>query len=368
MEKLICAGCAAPLVPDTSLPALTCEYCGTVVTNPYYIEAHAQAAKEPTLQEMCVQTLVEMGQSEQLHEIDENCFGNPISGARDAREAMEVPQEENLYFLIDHLSIFGNIKECIALGDRGLYYRCDGEEGCRDWETFITGAISGVENGTWTEAGTLNIGTSLSFSIANDADLRLARFLIDFHNRMYARHTGETAPSSWTISKPIEQTDVQPQVTEPATGGLGMGSLLGGIGAALAAAGTVFGGNDEPQQNQHRPVNVRPPVHRPGGNRPLVVRPNGSCPVGNRPVGSRPVGNRPLVARPTSNRPFPANRPLQPKPAATQPSDNKRPARPSAIGKPGIQQVAGPQRPGGRPGNRPGGRPGSIGGPGRGKR
>ena len=206
MEKLICPGCTAPLTPNTIQAALVCEYCGTAVSNSLYNEVEARAAAIPTLEEKCVQALIEMGEGENLTEVEDNCFGNPLRSITSARQAMDVPDQEHIYFLIDHLSIFGNVKEALALGESGLYYLCQGEEGHRSWEAFITGAISCEDRTSWTDAGRICIGTSLVFSVSSEADSRLARFLIDFHNRMYHEHTGKTAPADWAVTKPVEET------------------------------------------------------------------------------------------------------------------------------------------------------------------
>ena len=121
MEKIICASCGATLTPNTTQAFLTCEYCDTTVPNAYYHESDAKAAAEPTLEEICVKALLEMGENEQLADADESCFGNPVPSSRSAREAMGIPEEDKVYLLLDHLTILGSIKEGFALTDSSIF-------------------------------------------------------------------------------------------------------------------------------------------------------------------------------------------------------------------------------------------------------
>lgn len=197
MEKLICASCGATLVPDVTQPVLTCEYCGTSAPNAYYDGSAKPAAS--SLDETAVTILVEMGQSQRL---DSDNFGNPLREAYAVRDAMDIPSQEKVYFQLIRSNLLYTVAEGIALTDGRLYYKLDGETGSLSWEAFITGAIACTDMLSRQQAGTLTIGSSLSFPIDSEEDSRLARFLIDFHNRVYQQHTGQAAPAGWTVTQP----------------------------------------------------------------------------------------------------------------------------------------------------------------------
>lgn len=287
VEKMICSSCGATLIPNTIQPALVCEYCDTAVANPYYVESDAIAAAQPTLPEMCVQTLVEMGRAENLADVDENCFGEPIQNADTARAAMKIPDGEKLYFLYDHQSLLGMVlgmlTEGIALTDNGLYYLCDGKAGSRSWEAFITGAISCVDRASWQDEGRLSIGTSLSVAVSSDTDSRLARFLIDFHNRVYHKHTGQTAPDSWSVTAgQAQQEQVLAQTVQT-------GTLAGTV---LTAARSLL-----QRSAAQRHVVQRPTVMR------TVKRPEPARHHVQRPEPPRSVRQQPPVHRQQTERP-----------------------------------------------------------------
>ncbi|MBQ8554236.1 MAG: hypothetical protein IJ438_00040 [Clostridia bacterium] len=334
MEKLICSSCGATLTPNTTQAFLTCEYCDTTVPNAHYNESDAKAAAMPTLEELCVETLLEMGESEKLSELDESCFGNPLLSADSARSAMGIPDQERVYLLYDHVSLLGSIKEAFALTDTGLYYKCDGDEGSRSWEAFITGAISCVDRDGWQQDGTLEIGTSLRFEISSDKDSRLARFLIDFHNHVYHQHTGETAPDSWSANE--READVQ-------------AAEAGGIAATVAAAA--------------RTLLQRSAIQRTAAQRPMVLRTN-----------PKPAMSRYHTRKQEPPRPAHQNAPQPPRQQRMDRMD-----RPGGISRPaggpgGRGSIGGPGGrgsmggPGGRGGMGGSGGRGGMGGPGRGRR
>lgn len=317
MEKMLCPSCGAALTPDTAKPALVCEYCDTPVPNPYYVESDAKAAAQPTLKEMCVAALLEMGKNARLADLDENCFGDPIQRDDTARAAMDIPDREKLYFFYNHESllgaVLGTVSEGLALTENGLYYLCGGKKGSLSWESFITGAIACEDRASWQQEGTLRIGSSISVGISSEADSQLARFLVDFHNRVYHQYTGQTAPASWAVTE---------QAAEPR---VNTGSVLTGAGLAgtvLTAAKSLL------QRNaMQRHVVQRPAVNR-------VVR--------------KPVPQRRHMQQPA-------------RPAMTQPVHRQRPQEPGGMFRPGggHGRHGGPGGPGGM---------GRMGGPGRGRR
>lgn len=260
MEKLICTSCGATLNVTTISQVLVCEYCDTAVANPYYDESAALAAATPTLPELCVQTLLEMGANENLADVDNNCFGQPITNIDSARAAMGIPDKEKVYFLYDRQSLLGLVlgvlAEGLALTDSGLYYKCNGESGSRSWEAFITGAISCTLPSDWQQEGRLSIGSSLGVAVTSDAESRLARFLIDFHNRVYHKHTGQTAPESWCVN----QRAVQVQSAASGLGGaLGKATLAGTV---LTAAQSLLQRSVAQRTAPQRHVVQRPTVMR----------------------------------------------------------------------------------------------------------
>ena len=91
MEKMICSSCGATLIPSNTQAFLVCEYCDTSVPNPHYDEAAAKAAAEPTLEEICVETLIQMGENENLASLGD-CFGNPLKNIDSSRAALNVPR------------------------------------------------------------------------------------------------------------------------------------------------------------------------------------------------------------------------------------------------------------------------------------
>lgn len=322
MEKMICPGCGAPIVPNNTQAFLVCEYCGTSAANPHYNESAAKEAATPSLDEACVATLIEMGRNENLANLDSDCFGTPLHGLDSIRMALTIPDAEQVYFVYAHSIILLGFSEGFALTDGGLYYKCDGGEGSKTWEAFITGAIACEDRGGRKQDGTLSIGTGLSIGVNSDKDSRLARFLVDFHNRMYQQHTGDTAPATWTVTS-YDGHEAEEN---------GSPSLLSTV---LPVAGALLGGN--------------------------LVRRNT---IAKRSPAMHPTGH-PTVARDRINHQTPAS------PLHTQPHQRPAgPARPSG----GMNNHGGMGGPGGRGGmgNRggmggPGGR-GGMGGPGRGRR
>ena len=90
MEKLICSCCTAPITPTIAQAFLTCEYCGTSTKNPYYDEAAAAEAAKPSLEEICLSALREMGAAQNLAKLDPDCFGDPINGNDAARMGLSI--------------------------------------------------------------------------------------------------------------------------------------------------------------------------------------------------------------------------------------------------------------------------------------
>lgn len=313
MEKMICSSCGATMTPNNTQPFLTCEYCDTTVTNPHYVQGETAAAPAVDLQELCIRLLTEMGKNENLADVADGCFGTPIREAGMARAAMEIPDREQVYLVIDRSSILWSVEEGLALADGGVYYKHDGETGKRSWESFITGAISFAAGSSKAQPGELRIGTGLAFSITTEEDARLACFLVDYHNQVYRQHTGDAAPAAWTVteSKATEEESV------------GIGGLLGTVAAAATA----------------------------------LMRNN----------RARTAVPRSVVQRPVVQRSFRQTPPVKPQPRREEPA---RPERP--MGQPAHRRSA--QRPGGiyRPGGHGGpggmGGQGGHGGPGRGRR
>jgi len=191
-----------------------------------------------------------MGEGENLAAVADNCFGNPIREAGTARSAMEIPDREKVYLVMDRSTIFWSVEEGLALTDGGLYYRHDGESGKRSWEAFVTGAIAFSDGSSKQNPGTLSIGTGLTFSITTEEDARLARFLVDYHNQVYRKYTGETAPAAWTVTGSA--------VAEEESQGIGLGGILGTV---ATVAGALMRNNHQRNVVQ-RSIVQRPAVQR----------------------------------------------------------------------------------------------------------
>lgn len=313
MEKIICSSCGATMTPNSTQPFLTCEYCDTTVPNTYYVQDEGTAAAVD-LPALCVEKLIAMGEGENLAGVADGCFGNPLQSAHAARDAMEIPGREKVYFVMDRSSILWSVEEGLALTDTGVYYKHDGEAGKRSWESFITGAIRFDGGSSKQNPGTLSIGTGLSFSITTGEDAQLARFLVDFHNQVYRQYTGESAPESWTAA---EETVQEEEDT------FGLTDVLGGVATTLAGALL--------------------------GNRRRTVIP-------------RSVVQRPVVQRSYRQQPRPALRreePQRPRQPMGQPMHRPRNEGPGGMFRPAGNHGG----PGGRGGRGPGGR-GGMGGPG----
>lgn len=314
MEKLICSSCGATLTPNATQPFLTCEYCDTTVPNTHYVQGEATASAV-NLPELCVSTLIEMGEGQELAKVADGCFGNPIREANTARSAMEIPGNEKVYLVMDRSSIFWSVEEGLALGDSGLYYRHDGESGKRSWDAFINGAIAFDAGSSKQNPGTLTIGTSLSFSIVTEEDASLARFLVDFHNRVYRQYTGEAAPAAWCV------TENEAAVEEESSGG-----VAGILGTVATVAGALL------RNNRQRTVMQRSVVQRPVVQRSF-----------RQPAPARPQPRQEM-----------------PQPREPQPMHRQRSERPGGM----FRTTGGHGGPGGRGGmGGPGGRgPGGPGG------
>lgn len=279
MDKMICSCCGATLVPTTLTTFLTCEYCDSSVANPYYDQAAAAEAEKPSLQEICLSTLKEMGASQNLASIDADCFGDPIDGVNTARIGLSIPDSQQMYFLYAHNILLLGFSDGFALTEEGLYYDCGSGSGALSWETFITGAISCVDEANGQD-GTLKIGSSLEIAVKNEKDSRLARFLVDFHNQVYHQHTGETAPAAWCVTEPAAaQTYAQTaEANDPSLLDMvlpGIGALLGGTRTRRTVVQRTpsMHPTSRPTVRQDRRERIEPPRplhtqphHRPTGN------------------------------------------------------------------------------------------------------
>lgn len=280
MEKIICASCGATLTPNSSQPFLTCEYCDTTVPNAYYVQGEGVAAAAIDLPALCIEKLISMGEGEGLASVTDGCFGNPIQAAHAARDAMEIPSREKVYFVMDRSSILWSVEEGLALTDTGLYYKHDGAAGKMSWESFITGAIACTAGSSKQNPGTLSIGSGLSFSITTEEDARLARFLVDFHNQVYRQYTGESAPDSWAAAETCEQEEEG-------------SSLTSTLGKVAMVAGALLGTRQRtvvPRSVVQRPAVQRSyrqqPPARPAMRREEPQRPQ------QRPMGQQPHRSR----------------------------------------------------------------------------
>lgn len=288
MEKIICSSCGATMTPNSTQPFLTCEYCDTTVPNTYYVQGEGAAATVD-LPALCVEKLIVMGEGENLAGVTDGCFGNPIQNAYAARDAMEIPGQEKVYFVMDRSSILWSVEEGLALTDTGLYYKHDGEAGKRSWESFITGAIACTSGDSKQNPGTLSIGIGLSFSITTEEDARLARFLVDFHNQVYRQYTGESAPASWAAVEAAVQQEEE---------SFGLTDVLGKV---ATVAETLLGTRQRkviPRSVVQRPVVQRSYRQQPPPRRQEPQRP--SQPAGHqvhRPCNDRPGG----MFRPSGN-------------------------------------------------------------------
>ena len=328
MEKLLCSGCGAAIVPNNTQPFLTCEYCDTSMSNPYYDQSAATQAAEaakPSPAENAVAALLEMGQAQNLADLDRSCFGNPINGIDNARVGLSIPDAQRVYFLYAHNILLLGFSEGLALTDDGLYYSCDSGKGSLSWEAFITGAIACVDYADGQD-GTLKIGSSVEIGVKSEKDSRLARFLVDFHNHMYHQYTGETAPASWAVTEPTLSAAQEKD-----------SSLLGTV---LPVVGALLGTNVARKQTVVQRV---PTMH--STSRPTVRQDRRDQVEPPRPLHSQPHH------RPAQKSPGMAARPGM--------GSQRGPAMGTQRG-PGNQR-----RPGGMGGQRG---PGGMGGPGRGRR
>ena len=337
METMICACCSAKLVPTTLTPFLTCEYCDSSIPNPHYDAAAAAAAEAkastPDATAIGLATLKEMGTAQNLTGLDRSCFGDPINAIDAARAGLSIPDDQQVYFLYEHTFLFVAFSDGLALTDGGLYYCCDSGKGSLSWEVFLTGAISCIDH-TDAQDGTLKIGSGVELPVKDEKDSRLARFLVDFHNRAYHAYTGDAAPASWAVTEPVVAS-VQAEENSPSL----LGSVLPGIGALVGSA--LLGGNNSARQtNRTRTILHTPTVH--STSHPTIRR-----------------DRREHVEPP---------RPLH------VPAPHQRPTRPGSTGSfGGVRRPAVPARPSVRPSGRPDSmagqrkatapsRPGSMGG------
>lgn len=331
MNKLICTCCNAPIVPTTTQPFLTCAYCDTSMPNPYYSQSDAAEAAQPSLEETCLSTLLEMGAAQNLAKLDPDCFGSPINGVDSARAGLSISDAHSVYLLYAHTFLLIAFSDGLALTDGGLYYKCDSGAGRLSWEAFITGAISCVDR-TDDQDGTLKIGSSIELAVKSEKDSRLARFLVDFHNHVYHQHTGETAPAAWAVTEPAAAVQAEADADTP--------SLLGTV---LPAVGALLGGSVLRKQTIARRAPAMYPTSRP------TVRQD------RRDHVEPP---RPLHSQPHQRTGMTFGKP-----------GNMSQRRPGGMGMPGGQRSpGGAGGPGGMGG--PGGqrRPSGMGGPGKGRR
>ena len=315
MDKLNCPGCTAPLTLNNTDPFLVCAYCGTSIPNPHYEESKAAAA-EPTLDERCVQVLVEMGEGEEIASLDKTFFGSPLENVQSLRRALEIPDSEKVYLVLDHVSIIGSLQEAVVLADSGLYYRSGGERGRRSWEAFITGPISAIDREGWQNDGQLLIGSSVKVELNSDKECRLARFLIDFHNRMYLHHTGSAAPAAWCM-RPFGQAQQETPAAMQQQEAPGLGDALRTAARVLLTGSVVR--------------RVATPAAAPQRRRPPVLKPAVRPEMPPRPLRQQSGHtSRPLQHRLTElDRPRTAPRRNGPaQPAPIRPTELDLPGRP----------------------------------------
>ena len=317
MEKMICSCCGAAIVPNITKAFLTCEYCDTSTPNPHYSEEAAEKAAQPSLEETCIQKLLEMGRAQNLADIDADCFGEPLNAIDAARSGLAISDAHQVYFLYEHTFLFLAFSDGLALTDGGLYYACDSGKGCLSWEAFITGAISCVDYAQ-AQDGTLTIGSTITLPVKSEKDSKLARFLVDYHNHVYRLHTGETAPSAWAVTAPAA---AQSEADSP--------SLLDVL---LPAAGMLAGAS-----TRRRTVIQRTPTMHPT-SRPTAAPDRRSHMQPPRPLHSQPH-QRPAAGR--SGGMGGLGRPGNP----GRPGNS---GRPGGMGGPGHSGMGGQRGPGGR--------------------
>lgn len=301
MERMLCESCGAALPSAPGMPCLTCEYCGTVTANPGY-DASLAVPAAPDMDAQCVALLKETGASAGL---PGDVFGAPLTGAYAAREALTIPGEEQVYFVLAHATIWKTFSEGFALCDTGLYYLDGGDRGKRSWEGFATGEISGTPYGGWGQEGSLRIGKTV-FPLNSDADNDAAEFLVDFHHRCYRLFTGSTAPAAWTLSSGIKQT----------------AAAAGQSVAAAAVANTVFSA-----ARSLLGAAVRRQISRTTLQHPAA-----------RQGARRPAPPRPFL-------PFSGQRGVRPaRPHQMRSGHPAGPGRPGGMGRPGMRGPGGPGR------------------------
>lgn len=332
MEKIICSCCGAAIVPNITKAFLTCEYCDTSTSNPYYSEEAAEKAAPPSLEERCIGKLLEIGRDQKLADIDADCFGEPLRAIDAARSGLEISDAHQVYFLYEHTFLFLAFSDGLALTDGGLYYACDSGKGCLSWEAFITGAISCTDY-TEEQDGVLKIGSTIELPVKSEKDSKLARFLVDYHNHIYHLYTGETAPASWAVTTPAAAS-AEAEKDSP--------SLLDVL---LPAAGMLAG-----TSARRKTVIQRTPAMRPT-SRPTAAPDRRSHLEPPRPLHSQPH-HRPVSGHPGNpTRPDmggPGGKPGMGGPGG-RPGNSSRPGHPGHPGRPGNPGHPGnPGRPGGR--------------------
>lgn len=347
MEKLICSSCCAPMVPTQAQAFLTCEYCGTSMENPFYDAAAAAAAAEaakPSLEEICLSSLQEMGAAQNLADLDPDCFGNPINGIDAARMGLSISDAHQVYLLYSHTFLFVAFSDGLALTDGGLYYKCEDGAGSLSWEAFITGSIA-CQDRTSAQDGTLKIGSSVSLPVKSEKDSRLARFLVDFHNHVYHLHTGDAAPAAWRVSEPGSSPVAEQK--DPSL----LGTVLPVVGALL---GTSSRGKTVIQRTTSMHPTSRPTIRQDRRNQVQPPRPLHSQPHHRRP-GTTPLKPAEIKRISEQLKPGslggltrPAGKPSRPTVNPSRPGSMGRPGMTGGMGKPGM---GGPGRPGGQRGS-----------------
>lgn len=213
MTKMICSCCGAPIVPSITQAFLICEYCDTSAPNPHYDQSAAEQAAKPSASEICIASLLEMGEAQNLDNLDSSCFGKPIHAIAAARAGLSIPDAQQVYFLYAHTILLLGFSDGLALTDGGVYYSCDSGKGSLSWDAFVTGAVSCTDR-TGSQNGTLKIGSGVELGVKSEKDSRLARFLVDFHNHAYHLYTGETAPAAWNVSEAPDAEENDPSLLD----------------------------------------------------------------------------------------------------------------------------------------------------------
>ena len=111
---ITCSSCGALLSYSETEQILICEYCGTQIQNPHFVEEKTIPTEE-LLAKLC---------SECQFEDTSLSYGTPLTEGKHhdcARKYFGVPAEDRIYMVFD-ATIFGSCKEGLALCSSGIYF------------------------------------------------------------------------------------------------------------------------------------------------------------------------------------------------------------------------------------------------------